>query len=126
MQAIITVIGRDKPGILAAVSSCCFQSGVNIIDITQTIMDRMFVMVMHTGMEGMNCGFDQFTQRMQDVAKAAENWPYNRIEPGDRTLGIITAGVAYQYALLRPSPNADHYRHRSCQPERTGTRYYQY
>lgn len=69
MQAIITVIGRDKPGILAAVSSCCFQSGVNIIDITQTIMDRMFVMVMHTGMEGMNCGFDQFTQRMQDVAE---------------------------------------------------------
>jgi indolepyruvate ferredoxin oxidoreductase, alpha subunit len=37
-------------------------------------------------------------QRMADVAAAAEDFPYNRIEPGDRALGIITCGVAYQYA----------------------------
>ena len=37
-------------------------------------------------------------QRMRDVAEFAESFPFNRIEPGDRALGIITAGVAYQYA----------------------------
>jgi indolepyruvate ferredoxin oxidoreductase alpha subunit len=37
-------------------------------------------------------------QRMRDVAAAAESFPFNRVEPGDRSLGIITAGVAYQYA----------------------------
>jgi indolepyruvate ferredoxin oxidoreductase alpha subunit len=42
-------------------------------------------------------------QRMLDVAAAAEDFPYNRIEPGGsepggRRLGIITCGVAYQYA----------------------------
>jgi indolepyruvate ferredoxin oxidoreductase alpha subunit len=37
-------------------------------------------------------------QRMGDIAQAAETFPYNRIEWGDRSLGIITAGVAYQYA----------------------------
>jgi indolepyruvate ferredoxin oxidoreductase alpha subunit len=37
-------------------------------------------------------------QRIRDVARLAESFPFNRIEPGDRTLGIITAGVAYQYA----------------------------
>jgi len=37
-------------------------------------------------------------QRMCDIAKHAETSPLNRIEPGDTALGIITAGVAYQYA----------------------------
>ena len=37
-------------------------------------------------------------QRILDVADFAESFPYNRIETGEPTLGIITAGVAYQYA----------------------------
>jgi indolepyruvate ferredoxin oxidoreductase alpha subunit len=37
-------------------------------------------------------------QRILDVAKLAESFPFNCIEPGDHALGIITAGVAYQYA----------------------------
>jgi indolepyruvate ferredoxin oxidoreductase, alpha subunit len=37
-------------------------------------------------------------QRILDVAEFAETFPYNRIESGERTLGIITCGVAYQYA----------------------------
>jgi indolepyruvate ferredoxin oxidoreductase alpha subunit len=37
-------------------------------------------------------------QRIRDVATAAESFPFNRIEKGDGALGIITAGVAYQYA----------------------------
>ena len=37
-------------------------------------------------------------QRIRDLAAFAETFPYNRLEAGDRTLGILTAGVAYQYA----------------------------
>jgi len=37
-------------------------------------------------------------QRIRDVAEAAETFPFNRIERGSADLGIITAGVAYQYA----------------------------
>jgi indolepyruvate ferredoxin oxidoreductase alpha subunit len=37
-------------------------------------------------------------QRMRDIAEVAETFPYNRIERGERGLGIITNGVAYQYA----------------------------
>ncbi len=37
-------------------------------------------------------------QRIVDIAKFAETFPFNRIEQGDHALGIITAGVAYQYA----------------------------
>lgn len=37
-------------------------------------------------------------QRIRDVAQMAETFPYNRLEPGDRSLGIITSGISYQYA----------------------------
>jgi indolepyruvate ferredoxin oxidoreductase alpha subunit len=37
-------------------------------------------------------------QRILDVAEFAESFPYNRIEAGERSLGIITCGVSYQYA----------------------------
>ena len=37
-------------------------------------------------------------QRILDIAAFAESFPYNRVEPGDQSLGILTNGVAYQYA----------------------------
>jgi indolepyruvate ferredoxin oxidoreductase alpha subunit len=37
-------------------------------------------------------------QRMRAVAELAETFPFNRIEAGDPAVGVITAGVAYQYA----------------------------
>lgn len=37
-------------------------------------------------------------ERIRTIARDAAGFPYNRVEHGDRTLGIITAGVAYQYA----------------------------
>ncbi len=36
--------------------------------------------------------------RIRAVAEYAETCPFNRVEPGDRALGIITCGIAYQYA----------------------------
>ncbi len=44
-------------------------------------------------------------QRIHDLAAAAETFAYNRLEPGDRSLGIITAGIAYQY-VKEVFPNA--------------------
>jgi indolepyruvate ferredoxin oxidoreductase alpha subunit len=37
-------------------------------------------------------------QRIRDIAAFAETFPGNRVEPGDHSLGIVTCGVAYQYA----------------------------
>ncbi len=46
MKAIVTVMGKDKPGIIARVSTCLFENGVNILDINQTIMQDIFTMIM--------------------------------------------------------------------------------
>ena len=46
MRAIVTVIGKDKVGITAAVCSLLAQNNINILDITQTVLQEYFTMVM--------------------------------------------------------------------------------
>ncbi|MCR4441159.1 MAG: ACT domain-containing protein [Peptococcaceae bacterium] len=45
-RAIITVVGRDKVGIIAGVTSALSEQNVNILDISQTIMQNFFTMIM--------------------------------------------------------------------------------
>ncbi|MFH1512571.1 MAG: ACT domain-containing protein [Bacillota bacterium] len=46
MNAVITVIGADKVGILARISTVCADCRVNIEEVTQTILRGMFAMIM--------------------------------------------------------------------------------
>ncbi len=46
MKAIVTVLGKDKVGIIAKVSGALAKLGVNVEDISQTIMQDYFVMIM--------------------------------------------------------------------------------
>ena len=46
MKAVATVIGKDKVGIIARVSTYFAENGINILDISQTIMQDMFCMIM--------------------------------------------------------------------------------
>lgn len=48
MKAVLTVIGKDKPGIIAKVSALLADNAVNIEDISQTIMSGNFTMLMYT------------------------------------------------------------------------------
>ncbi len=46
MRAVVTVVGKDKTGIIARVSSFLAEKQVNILDISQTIMEEYFTMIM--------------------------------------------------------------------------------
>ncbi len=46
MRAVITVIGKDTTGIIAAVSNVLKEREINILDINQSVLSDMFVMVM--------------------------------------------------------------------------------
>ena len=46
MKAVVTVVGKDRVGIIAKVSSLFCDNNVNILDISQTIMQDMFTMIM--------------------------------------------------------------------------------
>lgn len=45
-KAVITVIGKDMVGILAKVSALCAEKGVNVLEVTQSVLQDLFVMVM--------------------------------------------------------------------------------
>lgn len=46
MRAVVTVVGKDKTGIIARVSNVLYENDVNILDISQTIMQDLFTMIM--------------------------------------------------------------------------------
>lgn len=46
MKAVLTVLGEDQVGIIAQVSTLLAQKKINILDVSQTIMDGNFVMMM--------------------------------------------------------------------------------
>ncbi|MBO5364605.1 MAG: ACT domain-containing protein [Clostridia bacterium] len=51
MRAVVTVMGSDKPGIIAGTSTLLANNKVNILDITQTIVRGIFTMVMLVDIE---------------------------------------------------------------------------
>ena len=53
MKAVITVIGRDTVGVVAKVSAVCAELNINIEDITQSIMQDMFCMIMLVDMKSL-------------------------------------------------------------------------
>jgi ACT domain-containing protein len=58
MNAIVTVVGEDKVGIIAGVCTLLAENSVNILDITQTILQGKFTMVMavDVGKSGVSIG----------------------------------------------------------------------
>ena len=46
MRAVITVVGKDRTGIIAKISDTLYKHEVNIVDISQNVMENMFAMVM--------------------------------------------------------------------------------
>ncbi len=46
MRAVITVVGKDRTGIIAGVSGYLSERKINILDISQTIMQDIFTMIM--------------------------------------------------------------------------------
>lgn len=69
MKAVITVIGRDMVGILAKVSTICAQRNVNVIEVTQSVLQDMFAMIMLTDISGMTQDFSALVDEMDQLGK---------------------------------------------------------
>lgn len=65
MKSIITVIGKDKSGIIAKVSGLLAEYGVNIEDISQTIVQGNFTMIMLCGMESAKLGIKELGEKLK-------------------------------------------------------------
>lgn len=69
MKTIVSVIGKDAVGIISKVSAVCAECGVNIVDITQSVLQDMFVMVMLTEISELKGSFAEFSDRMKKLGE---------------------------------------------------------
>ena len=69
MKAIITVTGKDKVGIIAMASAECAKHGVNIIDISQTVMREYFSMIMLVELSGLTTDFMSFRESVEKAGR---------------------------------------------------------
>ena len=70
MNAIVTVIGKDKVGIIAAV--CIKLAEMNVLDISQTILDGKFTMVMAVDAANANVGFEELAAQLRELGEGME------------------------------------------------------
>ena len=65
MKAVISVIGRDKVGIIARISNICADNNVNINDITQKVLHDTFTMIMWVEMQASEKDFSTIAKELE-------------------------------------------------------------
>ena len=69
MKAVVTVIGKDCVGIIAAVSTECAKFGGNIVDISQSVMREYFAMIMLVDISELSVPFSSFADTMKKLGE---------------------------------------------------------
>ncbi len=69
MRAVVTVIGKDTVGILTKVSGICTEYNANVIEVTQSVLQDMFAMIMLVDISKLNSDFTVLADRMNGLGK---------------------------------------------------------
>lgn len=69
MKAIVTVVGRDRVGIIAGVCTALADFNVNVLDISQTVMQGYFTMMMAAEVSECNVPLAELCSRMEDIGR---------------------------------------------------------
>ena len=69
MKAIVTVVGKDRVGIIANVCTALANYNVNVLDINQTVMQGYFTMMMATDVSMANVPMAQLASEMERIGK---------------------------------------------------------
>ena len=72
MRAVVTVMGHDKPGIIAGTSGLLAENNVNILDITQTIVQNIFTMVMLVEIRSNSPDLSALSDALKNLGKSLE------------------------------------------------------
>ena len=72
MKAIVTVIGKDRVGITAAVCALLAQHNINILDISQTVLQDYFTMVMLVDTAACTASIGEMADLLEQAGKEQE------------------------------------------------------
>lgn len=70
MKAVVTVVGKDRVGIIYDVSKVLAENGINVLNISQTIMDEYFTMIMMTDTSKSGKTYDELKSVIDELAKS--------------------------------------------------------
>lgn len=70
MKAVITVVGKDMVGILAKVSTKCADNNANVMEVSQSVLQDLFAMVMLVDISGLSCEFVDFSAQLSALGKS--------------------------------------------------------
>ena len=70
MRAIVTVIGKDTVGIIADVCTLLASQGVNVLDISQTVLQEYFTMIMLVDLTDCPLPFDALAEQLKEIGEA--------------------------------------------------------
>lgn len=70
MRAIVTVIGKDTVGIIAAVCALLSEHQVNVLDISQTVLQEYFTMIMLVDTTGADLPFAELAELLKKEGEA--------------------------------------------------------
>ena len=69
MRAVITVIGKDNVGILHQVSGVCAKYQANVLEVTQSVLQDMFAMIMMVDITAMTTNFTQLSDELNSLGE---------------------------------------------------------
>lgn len=69
MKAVITVLGKDTTGIIYRISEILYKTNNNIVDLSQTIMEDMFTMIMLVDISQSSNSIDELNQKFKDLGE---------------------------------------------------------
>ncbi|WP_164906260.1 ACT domain-containing protein [Lactiplantibacillus plantarum] len=72
MKAIITVVGQDQVGIVAKVANELARLKINIVDISQTLMDHNFTMMLSAEWDDQQLSFSAAKEALESLGEASE------------------------------------------------------
>ena len=72
MRAIVTVLGKDQVGIIANVCTLLAENGINILDISQTVLQEYLTMVMLVDISGCPLAFAELSELLNDRGEQSQ------------------------------------------------------
>ena len=69
MKAIVTVVGKDRVGIIAAVCVALAERNINVLDISQTVMEGYFTMMMAVDVSGCELPLAELARQMEEKGR---------------------------------------------------------
>ena len=69
MRAFVTVLGKDTVGILAKVSSACAEENISVSEVTQSVLQEMFVMIMLVEMDNSKKTIAEMSTKLDELGQ---------------------------------------------------------